>query len=51
MAKGLAMEEVISAPRSPWQNPYAERVIGYGNAAPPSLLRLASSGETVAKFS
>jgi putative transposase len=28
MAKGLAMEEVISAPRSPWQNPYAERVIG-----------------------
>src|SRR4029077_18226960 len=26
--KGLAMEEVISAPRSPWQNPYVERLIG-----------------------
>jgi pimeloyl-ACP methyl ester carboxylesterase len=25
---GLGMEEVISAPRSPWQNPYAERLIG-----------------------
>jgi hypothetical protein len=22
------MEEVISAPRSPWQNPYVERLIG-----------------------
>jgi putative transposase len=26
--KGLGMEEVISAPRSPWQNPYVERLIG-----------------------
>ena len=26
--KGLGIEEVLSAPRSPWQNPYAERLIG-----------------------
>ena len=26
--KNLGMEEVVSAPRSPWQNPYAERLIG-----------------------
>jgi len=26
--RSLDMEEVITAPRSPWQNPYAERVIG-----------------------
>ena len=26
--RGLGLEEVKSAPRSPWQNPYAERVIG-----------------------
>jgi putative transposase len=25
-AKGIT--EVVTAPRSPWQNPYAERVIG-----------------------
>jgi len=25
---GLGIEEVISAPRSPWQNPYVERIIG-----------------------
>jgi putative transposase len=24
----LGMEEVLTAPRSPWQNPYAERLIG-----------------------
>jgi len=24
----LRMEEVLTAPRSPWQNPYAERLIG-----------------------
>ncbi|HXP43723.1 MAG TPA: integrase core domain-containing protein [Candidatus Acidoferrales bacterium] len=28
MTKALGMEEVISAPRSPWQNPYVERLIG-----------------------
>src|SRR6202023_3886261 len=28
MTKGLGMEEVIRAPRSPWQNPYLERLIG-----------------------
>ena len=28
MTKGLGMEEVISAARSPWQNPYVERLIG-----------------------
>src|SRR3984957_15534943 len=28
MTNGLGMEEVISAPRSPWQNPYVERLIG-----------------------
>ena len=26
--RALEIEEVITAPRSPWQNPYAERVIG-----------------------
>src|SRR5215468_8648445 len=26
--KGMRIEEVITAARSPWQNPYAERVIG-----------------------
>jgi transposase InsO family protein len=25
---GLGMEEVLTAPRSPWQNPYVERLIG-----------------------
>ena len=24
----MGIEEVITAPRSPWQNPFAERVIG-----------------------
>src|SRR5215471_8834860 len=24
----LEMEQVLTAPRSPWQNPYAERLIG-----------------------
>jgi transposase InsO family protein len=27
-AKSLGIEEVITAPRSPWQNPYVERLIG-----------------------
>jgi transposase InsO family protein len=26
--KAMGIEEVVSAPRSPWQNPYVERVIG-----------------------
>ena len=26
--KGMGIEEVVSAPRSPWQNPYVERLIG-----------------------
>ena len=26
--RNMGIEEVITAPRSPWQNPYAERVIG-----------------------
>jgi transposase InsO family protein len=26
--KSLAMQEILTAPRSPWQNPYAERLIG-----------------------
>jgi hypothetical protein len=26
--KGLGIEEVLTAPRSPWQNPFAERLIG-----------------------
>jgi hypothetical protein len=26
--KSLGIEEVVSAPRSPWQHPYVERVIG-----------------------
>jgi putative transposase len=28
MTKGLRIEEVITAPRSPWQNPFVERLIG-----------------------
>jgi transposase InsO family protein len=27
-AAGLGMEEKVTAPRSPWQNPYVERLIG-----------------------
>jgi putative transposase len=26
--KGMAIEEVLTAPQSPWQNPFAERLIG-----------------------
>jgi len=26
--KGMGIEEVVTAPRSPWQNPYVERLIG-----------------------
>ena len=26
--RSLGIEEVLTAPRSPWQNPYAERLIG-----------------------
>ena len=26
--KSLGIEDVVTAPRSPWQNPYVERVIG-----------------------
>ena len=26
--RGVAIREVLTAPRSPWQNPYAERLIG-----------------------
>jgi len=28
MTKAMGMEEVLSAPRSPWQNPFVERLIG-----------------------
>jgi hypothetical protein len=28
ITKRMGMEEVITAPRSPWQNPYVERLIG-----------------------
>ena len=28
MTKGLRIEEVITAPRSPWQDPFVERLIG-----------------------
>ena len=28
MVKVLGIEEVVTAARSPWQNPYAERLIG-----------------------
>ena len=28
VVRSLGIEEVISAPRSPWQNPYVERLIG-----------------------
>jgi putative transposase len=26
--KGLGINEILIAPRAPWQNPFAERVIG-----------------------
>jgi hypothetical protein len=26
--RDIGMEEVLSAPRSPWQNPYVERLVG-----------------------
>ena len=26
--KGIGIEEVLTAPQSPWQNPFAERLIG-----------------------
>jgi transposase InsO family protein len=26
--RGLGIQEVVTAPRSPWQNPYVERIIG-----------------------
>src|SRR5262249_9722341 len=26
--KGMGIEEVVTAPRSPWQNPFVERIIG-----------------------
>jgi putative transposase len=26
--KGMGIQEVLTAPRSPWQNPFAERLIG-----------------------
>jgi transposase InsO family protein len=26
--RGMRIREIVTAPRSPWQNPYAERVIG-----------------------
>jgi putative transposase len=26
--KGIRIEEVLTAPQSPWQNPFAERLIG-----------------------
>ena len=28
LTKGMGIEEVVTAPRSPWQNPYVERLIG-----------------------
>ena len=28
LTKSLGIEEVVTAPRSPWQNPYVERLIG-----------------------
>src|SRR5262250_729941 len=28
LTKSMGIEEVIAAPRSPWQNPYVERLVG-----------------------
>ncbi|PYX78937.1 MAG: integrase, partial [Acidobacteria bacterium] len=28
MIRDMGMEEVLTAPRSPWQNPFAERFVG-----------------------
>ena len=28
LTKNMGIEEVVTAPRSPWQNPYVERLIG-----------------------
>jgi putative transposase len=27
--QGMGIEEVLTAPRSPWQSPYVERLIGF----------------------
>jgi putative transposase len=26
--QGLGIEEILTAPQSPWQNPYVERLVG-----------------------
>jgi putative transposase len=28
VTKGMGMEDVVTAPRAPWQNPYVERLVG-----------------------
>jgi hypothetical protein len=28
ITKGMGMEDVVTAPRAPWQNPYVERLVG-----------------------
>jgi hypothetical protein len=29
MTRDMGMEEVLTAPRSPWQNPFLERLVGF----------------------
>jgi putative transposase len=33
MARDMEMEEVLTAPRSPWQNPFVERLVGPSDAS------------------
>ena len=33
MTRDMGMEEVLTAPRSPWQNPFAERLVGSSDAS------------------
>jgi transposase InsO family protein len=37
--KGMRIEEVLTAPHSPWQNPFAERLIGSLRRVAPFILR------------
>jgi putative transposase len=37
--KGMQIDEVLTAPHSPWQNPFAERVIGSIRRVAPFILR------------
>jgi len=37
--EGMGIEDVLTAPRSPWQNPFAERVTGTSGVRPERLVQ------------